>query len=565
MASSERGNDIENTAINVDLLRHSEYDIEVSDNDEDAIAVVKDAHKLVIDPTYTGNSIEFKKSKNALLVIPVKDIEDMDIISNPQTPSSKDFYLKTIFNDNQQNRKSITFKVKNDKHVDAIKQQINLLKNAEIDPFIQKKIKAMLNPDLCNRCVKEKHTVEFRSTDKLCPNCFKEQYGKTLLQAKEVEYHGGHKDHPLGGILSKHSQSGKMYLTEDYVIFAKDDKEVSKRWETFIRLSSVILNLAIEQEQRQKYVRWEATNYNNFGFGCGFMRESKKSYRLVIPSIDINGIPQEPEFYIQDIRKWASELYKMSIKSKMNISQQTTSEKEILQTTVNCFNCGREFLIYELVICDHCITSFCDVCIRNHSAKPEIEYESKYMGGHKLYPKSLEVKVSLYADRIEIGALHIRMSYTSVTDIENADEKKVTAKRMLLVGLYSFAWKKKDVFTIIEYVDGLNQKQTLVFDFGKKIEEAQRKIYDRMLAFRFAREGLLQSQKLIDEDVKQQKLPQSQTIPIETPEDDLAATSPKPGELSNSGDDPLRILQIRFAKGEITKEEYEEMRKMLES
>ena len=29
-------------------------------------------------------------------------------------------------------------------------------------------------------------------------------------------------------------------------------------------------------------------------------------------------------------------------------------------------------------------------------------------------------------------------------------------------------------------------------------------------------------------------------------------------------DDPLKILKIRFAKGEITKEQYEDMRKMLE-
>jgi DNA phosphorothioation-dependent restriction protein DptG len=27
------------------------------------------------------------------------------------------------------------------------------------------------------------------------------------------------------------------------------------------------------------------------------------------------------------------------------------------------------------------------------------------------------------------------MSYTSITDVENADEKKITAKRMFLVGL----------------------------------------------------------------------------------------------------------------------------------
>ncbi|MGA7370590.1 MAG: SHOCT domain-containing protein [Nitrososphaeraceae archaeon] len=33
----------------------------------------------------------------------------------------------------------------------------------------------------------------------------------------------------------------------------------------------------------------------------------------------------------------------------------------------------------------------------------------------------------------------------------------------------------------------------------------------------------------------------------------------------NVNSDPLKILKLRFAKGEITREEYEEMRKMLES
>ena len=563
MTSSNRGNSPENIEINSDLVRHSEYDIEVNDNDD--ITLVSDAHKLVIDPTFTENAIEFRKSKNTLLVLPVKDIEDIDVIQNLQTSSGKNSDITITFNDNQQNKKSITFKVKNNKYVDTIVQQIRLLKDAEGDPSIQKKIKSILNPDLCTKCIKDKYVFEFHSTGNLCLNCFEEQYGKTLLQAKEVEYHGGHKEHPLSGILGKHSQTGEMYLTENYAIFAKDDKEVSKRWEIFIPLSSVILNRDIEQQQRQKYVRWEATNYNSFGFGYGFIRESKKSYRVVAPYIDNNGSPQEPEFSIKDIRKWASELYKMSIKAKLNLSQQqTTSEKEILQTTANCFNCSRQFQIYELIICDHCVTSFCDVCIRNHFVKPEIEYDSKYMGGHKLYPKSLEVKVCLFADRIEIEALHIRISYTSITDVENADEKKITAKRMFLVGLYAFAWKKKDVFMIIEYIDGFNQKQTLIFDFGKKIEEAQRKIYDRMLAFRFAREGLLESQKLIDKNFKQQKLPEGQTTPLETPKDNIATAISKPAEISNSDDNPLRILQIRFAKGEISKEEYEEMRKMIE-
>jgi hypothetical protein len=201
----------------------------------------------------------------------------------------------------------------------------------------------------------------------------------------------------------------------------------------------------------------------------------------------------------------------------------------------------------------------------NHFPKPEIEFDSKYMGGHKLHPKSLDAKVYLFADRIEVEVLHIRIPYTSITDIENADEKKITAKRMFLVGAFAFAWKKKDVFTIIEYIDWFNQKQTLVVDFGKKIEEAQRKIYDRMLAFHFAKQGLLESQNLVDNNTKGQKLPGSQITPMEIPKDNAVTAISKPTEISNSDDNPLRILKVRFAKGEISKEEYEEMRKMLES
>jgi uncharacterized membrane protein len=37
----------------------------------------------------------------------------------------------------------------------------------------------------------------------------------------------------------------------------------------------------------------------------------------------------------------------------------------------------------------------------------------------------------------------------------------------------------------------------------------------------------------------------------------------KPAEINESDDDPIHILKVRFAKGEISKEEYEEVRKTL--
>jgi hypothetical protein len=99
------------------------------------------------------------------------------------------------------------------------------------------------------------------------------------------------------------------------------------------------------------------------------------------------------------------------------------------------------------------------------------------------------------------------------------------------------------MYTIVEYTDALNEEQTLVFDFGGKLEEAQRMMYSGMLAIK-------------------QKSP-----PIKLPEDNAAVTMSKPTEIINNSSDenPLCILQIRFAKVEISKEEYEEMRKMIDN
>jgi hypothetical protein len=122
--------------------------------------------------------------------------------------------------------------------------------------------------------------------------------------------------------------------------------------------------------------------------------------------------------------------------------------------------------------------------------------------------------------------------------------------------MLAFGWKKKDVYTIIEYLDGFNQKQVLVFDFGEHIQEAQQMIYDRMLASHFARDKLLEGAALEDNATKTQKSVGSHVS--ELPEINY------PRHNDNDNDDPLHILKIRFAKGEISKEEYEKMRKMLE-
>jgi hypothetical protein len=45
------------------------------------------------------------------------------------------------------------------------------------------------------------------------------------------------------------------------------------------------------------------------------------NYNLVVPYIDGNSSPQEPEFSIPDIQNWAAQLYRMTIKTRMNLLQ----------------------------------------------------------------------------------------------------------------------------------------------------------------------------------------------------------------------------------------------------
>jgi len=211
--------------------------------------------------------------------------------------------------------------------------------------------------------------------------------------------------------------------------------------------------------------------------------------------------------------------------------------------------------IYHVLICDHCTTSFCTICTRNHLTEPEAKFDSKYLGGHKLYPKPLDTKVFVFSDRLEVEEPSLRIAYNSMSNIENADEKEISARPLFLVGLFAFAWKKKHTYTIIEYMDGFNEKQTLIFDFAGKLEEAQQLIYKSMLACHSAKDRLnpVTLVKLYESKIPLQKISEGSNNVFQ------------PAKTNNSSEDPLHILKIRLAKGEISKEEYEEMGKMIES
>jgi hypothetical protein len=64
-------------------------------------------------------------------------------------------------------------------------------------------------------------------------------------------------------------------------------------------------------------------------------------------------------------------------------------------------------------------------------------------------------------------------------------------------------------------------------------------------------------------ETKTTKEPIIHNIPKD--DDDMRAQLRKAANSSSDYSDPLHILKIRFAKGEISSEEYEQMRKIIES
>lgn len=119
--------------------------------------------------------------------------------------------------------------------------------------------------------------------------------------------------------------------------------------------------------------------------------------------------------------------------------------------------------------------------------KPDHVFDVKYLGGHKAFPtkKERDARISIFIDRIEVKTdkFGAEIPFVLMTNIENMDERRITTKRWFLVGVWAIAWKKKYVYTVIEYDDG-KDTQGLIFDFGKHLESKQGEIYRRMMSTR---------------------------------------------------------------------------------
>ena len=120
-------------------------------------------------------------------------------------------------------------------------------------------------------------------------------------------------------------------------------------------------------------------------------------------------------------------------------------------------------------------------------------YDAKYVGGHVEYPKSLNCRLNVFYDRIELENPNLVIPYSSMYKIENMDDKKISALRVVGLGLISEAlaivgalWKKNHVYTVIHYKDQVDER-IIILDLDENVEDLQRWIYHRMLSFRESR------------------------------------------------------------------------------
>ncbi|RLI07396.1 hypothetical protein DRO42_08140 [Candidatus Bathyarchaeota archaeon] len=113
----------------------------------------------------------------------------------------------------------------------------------------------------------------------------------------------------------------------------------------------------------------------------------------------------------------------------------------------------------------------------------EYSYEGKYLGGHSAFPKEMKVHINLMPNYLEIQEFPAFIPYENIINVQSMSQEKLSAMRLLLVGIFAFAWKKKKQFMVLTYKDDAGIEQNPVFDM-KKIEEVQPAIYRKMIAAR---------------------------------------------------------------------------------
>ena len=121
--------------------------------------------------------------------------------------------------------------------------------------------------------------------------------------------------------------------------------------------------------------------------------------------------------------------------------------------------------------------------------------DAKYISGHSLYAHEKGTDVSFYEDRMQFDNMDITIPYISITKLGVQEDRHITKTRVVMTGVVGLFWKKKYRYTVIEYNDGI-QDQTVILDFHKEANKAQKIIYNKMTEARTKQKALENSIKV---------------------------------------------------------------------
>lgn len=91
---------------------------------------------------------------------------------------------------------------------------------------------------------------------------------------------------------------------------------------------------------------------------------------------------------------------------------------------------------------------------------------ANYLGGHPAYVKQIPGNLVTKPEGLVFNAMfkdRFTISYKEITAVESDTAEHLTLGRMLLVGVFSLAWKKKDKFLKVSYKDNTGFQNEVVF------------------------------------------------------------------------------------------------------
>jgi hypothetical protein len=118
---------------------------------------------------------------------------------------------------------------------------------------------------------------------------------------------------------------------------------------------------------------------------------------------------------------------------------------------------------------------------------PFAKYGAEYIGGHPMYLQRQEVMVLLGESYMRLwgGGNGIDIPYRDIKRVGNATSESITNTRLFMFGAAGGLFlEKRKLYTVIDYIDSIGDKISIVLDFHRKIDQAQSNIYLKMVAAR---------------------------------------------------------------------------------